>query len=249
MDRPFRRLRLKLVRAAFGALYGPLAWAYDLITAVFFAGEWARWQEAAAARLTGTAVLELGPGTGALAVRLLRTGCQYAGVEPSAPMLAVARRRLRTAGRPLGLVRGRAQALPFKDGTFDSVLTTFPTEYAVDPATWREVFRVLRPGGRWVVVYAGALRPVGVRRRLAALAQRLILGPAENPARPHLPEIWGFRIRFWEAPTAGGTAFGWEAARLLAPEVPVEVPAAEPEQNRVTVGAQEADAGPGGGLQ
>lgn len=249
MGNALRRLRLKLTRAAFDALYGPLARLYDLITVVFFAGEWARWQEAALGRLAGTKILELGPGTGALAVRLLGAGYDYTGLEPSVPMLAVARRRLRAAGRPLSLVRGRAQALPFKDRTFDSVLATFPTGYALDPATWREVFRVLRPGGRWVVVYAGALRPAGVRRRLALLAQRLILGPAEDTARPRLPEVPGFRVRFWEAQTPGGTALGWEAVRVLAAEVPVEVPPADPEQNRVAVGTEEADPGPGGGLQ
>jgi len=242
-----RSLRIKLLRTAFGSLYGPLARFYDLITVIFFAGEWARWQDAAAARLTGSRILELGPGTGALAVRLIGAGYDYTGLEPSPAMLAVARRRLRAFRGPAGLVRGRAQQLPFKDCSFDSVLATFPTEYALEPATWSEVLRVLRPGGRWVVVYAGALKPVGLRRRLAGLAQRLVLGPPDDAAEPALPEVPGFQVRFWEGPTPGGTAFGWEAVRTLPAEVPVELPAADAEQNRVPVGTEEADAGPGRG--
>ena len=242
------RLRLKLLRIAFGALYGPLAPVYDLITRLCFAGEWDRWQAAAAARLRGARVLELGPGTGALAARLVRSGLDYTGLEPSGPMLAVARRRLRASGGPFNLVRGRAQHLPFKAGTFDAVLATFPTEYALDPVAWSEVFRVLRPGGRWVVVYAGALNPTGLRRRLAGWLQRLVLGPpAEAP--PRLPETSGFSVAFWEAQTPGGQAFGWEAVRILPAEVAVEVSAADPEQDRVAVGAEQADPGPGGRLQ
>ena len=244
-----RSLRIKLLRTAFGSLYGPLARFYDLITFIFFAGEWARWQDAAAGRLTGHRILELGPGTGALGVRLVRAGYDYTGLEPSPAMLTVARRRLRAFRGPAGLVRGRAQQLPFKDQTFDSVLSTFPTEYALSPATWAEILRVLRPGGRWVVVYAGVLKPVGIRRRLAGLAQRLILGPSENAAQPELPTVPGFQVRFWEGSTPEGTAFGWEAVRILPAEVPVEVPAADSEQNGVAVGTEEADAGPGGGPQ
>ncbi len=244
-----RCLRVKLLRTAFGALYGPLARVYDLITVLFFAGEWARWQAVAAGRLAGPKILELGSGTGSLAVRLIAAGYDYTGLEPSPAMLGVGLRRLRAAGRPFNLVRGRAQQLPFKDQTFNSVLATFPTDYALDPATWAEVLRVLRPGGRWVVVYAGALKPFGLRRRLAGFAQRLILGPRENPAPPGLPGMPGFRVRFWEEATPGGVAFGWEATRVLPAEVPVEVPAADPEQNRVAVGTEETDADPGGGPQ
>jgi len=241
-----RRLRLRLLRLAFGALYGPLAPAYDLITRLCFAGEWDRWQDAAAARLVGGRILELGPGTGALAARLVRSGFDYTGLEPSGPMLALARRRLGQTGRPFNLVRGRAQGLPFKAGVFDAVLATFPTEYAVDPAAWSEVFRVLRPGGRWVVVYAGALSPRGLRGRLSAWVQRLALGPPDAPPRPPLPEVPGFSAACWEAQTPGGKAFGWEAVRTLAAEVAVEVPAADAEEDRVAVGAEQANPDGGG---
>jgi len=50
------------------------------------------------------------------------------------------------------LVQARAQALPFCDGCFDTTVASFPTEFIVEPATLRETARVVRPGGRLVVV-------------------------------------------------------------------------------------------------
>ena len=97
-----------------------------------------------------------------------------------------------------------------------------------------------------MVVYAGALRPLGLRARLVGWIQRLVLGPPGAPPRPRLPGVPGLSAAFWEAPTPGGKAFGWEARRTLAAEVAVEVSAAHSEQDRVAVGAEEADPGRGG---
>ena len=83
-----------------------------------------------------------------------------------------ARRKARRAG-PFRLARAAAQALPFPAAVFDGVVSTFPSEYIYDPATVREIRRVLRPGGRLVVVPAATLLPVdrtsGVLDRLADL--------------------------------------------------------------------------------
>ena len=64
----------------------------------------------------------------------------------------------RKAGLAVPLVRARAQALPFCDGSFDSVVATFPTEFILEPATLREAARVLRAEGRLVVVAWALLR-------------------------------------------------------------------------------------------
>ena len=63
----------------------------------------------------------------------------------------------RSAGLPVRLVRGRAQALPFRDGAFSGIAATFPTEFIVDPRTAREAARVLAPTGSVVVVAAALL--------------------------------------------------------------------------------------------
>jgi ubiquinone/menaquinone biosynthesis C-methylase UbiE len=67
-------------------------------------------------------------------------------------MAQIAARKLRARELPLTLARGRAQALPFPDETFDGVVSTFPAEFILERATVEEAIRVLRPGGRFVVV-------------------------------------------------------------------------------------------------
>src|SRR5262249_15323279 len=82
-------------------------------------------------------------------------------VDLSPQMVAATRSRL---GR-LGLLdratvlRARGQSLPFPDASFDSVVSTFPTEYIADPAALREIRRVPRPGGRLIVVLSAGLLP------------------------------------------------------------------------------------------
>jgi ubiquinone/menaquinone biosynthesis C-methylase UbiE len=50
------------------------------------------------------------------------------------------------------LIRGLAQQLPFRNGSFDTVIATFPAEYITDPRTLSEVKRCLSDGGRFIVL-------------------------------------------------------------------------------------------------
>ena len=108
----------------------------------------------------GENVLELGFGTGNeiadLADLVGETG-KVAGIDISAGMLAVTQRKL--AGKdvkaPLDLQVGDARQLPWGDGTFDAVYTSFTLELfplADIPAVLTECQRVLKPGGRLGVV-------------------------------------------------------------------------------------------------
>jgi SAM-dependent methyltransferase len=74
------------------------------------------------------------------------------------------------------VVEGRVQALPFADASFDSVVSTFPTEYIYDPAALRELARVLRPGGRLIIVIGAGLLPVGPVNFLLTLLHALVYG-------------------------------------------------------------------------
>jgi ubiquinone/menaquinone biosynthesis C-methylase UbiE len=97
-------------------------------------------------------VLEVAFGTGNLLIDLGRAGyCPY-GLELSPYMVGIARRRLKRRRLMIPLCRGRAQMLPFADESFDSIAVTFPTGFIYDPVSLREMDRVLRPGGKLVII-------------------------------------------------------------------------------------------------
>lgn len=91
-------------------------------------------------------VLEVGVGTGRIAVPVAPRVGRYAGVDLSAPMLA--RLAGKRAGLPIDLVRANAERLPFADGSFDAVVAVHVFHLIPD---WRAVLaeaaRVLAPQG------------------------------------------------------------------------------------------------------
>lgn len=96
----------------------------------------------------GTPVLELGIGTGRIAIPVAAEGARLWGLDLSAGMLATAAERAAAAGRRLTLVRGDAQQLPFVDWSFSAVLAVHVLHLLPD---WRsalaEIARVVGPGG------------------------------------------------------------------------------------------------------
>jgi ubiquinone/menaquinone biosynthesis C-methylase UbiE len=110
-------------------------------------------------RLAGTAggaVLEIGCGTGRIAIPLARGGVSLVGIDRSAPMLARASRRLRalgsTARRRLTLVRADMRALPFSAHHFSAVIAPYGVLQSLVRerdliATLASVAQVIRPGG------------------------------------------------------------------------------------------------------
>lgn len=183
----------RLLVRAFELLYGPLAGTYDTISTVAFAGEWRRWQREAVLLIDEGPVLELGAGTGDLLPHLAAAGLRPTGLDRSPAMLAQARRKLLRRSLAGVLVRGDARALPFPAATFGSVVATFPSGYILASETWREIERVLRPGGRAVVAIAGTLTPDTPGRAVRAALYRLLYGPA--PSRLTLPTPPGFAVR------------------------------------------------------
>lgn len=99
-------------------------------------------------------VLDVCTGTGLVATDIaMRKGCRVVGLDLSDRMIGQAQRNVQALHlAPLvDLVRGRAESLPFPDGSFDAVVFTFLLRYVPDPqATLRELSRVLRPGGQIV---------------------------------------------------------------------------------------------------
>ena len=74
------------------------------------------------------------------------------------------------------------QALPFADASFDSVVSAFPTEYISDPATLREIGRVLRPGGRLIIVLNAGLLPTSLLLWPLVALQELVYGRGASQA-------------------------------------------------------------------
>ena len=106
----------------------------------------------------GGPVLELGCGTGRIALPLGRAGVPLVGIDRSEPMLVRARRRVaRTrVGRTVRLVRGDIRALPFPPGTFPLVLAPYGVLQSLLrerdlAATLAAVHGVLEPGGMFGV--------------------------------------------------------------------------------------------------
>jgi ubiquinone/menaquinone biosynthesis C-methylase UbiE len=142
----------QLVSWGFRLLYNEMAWTYDGVSWLVSRGQWRAWQQAAIPFLIGHRILELAHGPGHMLLALETFGYQVTGLDLSPAMGRIAARRVGRAGAPVGLVRGRAEFLPFACEAFDGVLSTFPTEFLARQATIEAVFRVLRAGGRLVVV-------------------------------------------------------------------------------------------------
>jgi len=152
---------------------------YRFASTVPFAGQWRVWQRLVLPRLHGHDVLELGCGLGDLLADMLTEGYGCRAVEHSPQMVAAARATLRKrkVGQPTWIIQGSAQSLPFPDSTFDTVVSTFPSDYIYDPSTITEVARVLRPSGRVIVVLGANLLPVGFLQPLLVLIHMLVYGP------------------------------------------------------------------------
>jgi ubiquinone/menaquinone biosynthesis C-methylase UbiE len=95
-------------------------------------------------------VLEIGVGTG-LSFPHYTEVEELVGVDPSEPMLRRARRRAAELARDVTLVEAPAEALPFEDKSFDTVVSLAVLCTVDDPPrVLQEIRRVLRPGGRLV---------------------------------------------------------------------------------------------------
>ncbi|MBQ0988411.1 class I SAM-dependent methyltransferase [Streptomyces sp. F63] len=99
--------------------------------------------------VTGRRILDAGCGSGALSAALRDRGAAVTGIDASAGMLALARRRL---GDDADLhVADLRDRLPFDDGAFDDVVASLVLHYLEDwGPTLAEFRRVLRPGGRLI---------------------------------------------------------------------------------------------------
>ncbi|MDR1426635.1 MAG: class I SAM-dependent methyltransferase [Bifidobacteriaceae bacterium] len=108
----------------------------------------------------GRRVLEVGCGAAQGSRWTMTAGAHAVGLDFSRGMLRVGRELNRRTGIDVPLVLGDARALPFADGAFDLAFSAFGALAFVPElgAVHREVARVLRPGGRWVLATTHPMR-------------------------------------------------------------------------------------------
>lgn len=148
-----RRAWAAIVQTGFHFLYTLFAPGYDLVAWSVSKGDWQAWGRASLSHLKPGRVLELGSGPGHLLSDLADVAPLAVGVEVSAAMVTLAQPRRGRAA----LVRARAQALPFRDHAFTTVVSVFPAPYIAAPASLDNIERVLAQEGRLVIVDAAEL--------------------------------------------------------------------------------------------
>ena len=169
-----------------------IPWLYDGLCAVMERTGLAPFRRWIAAGARGR-TLDVGCGTGR-GLRFYGPGAQVVGIDPAGVSLARAARRI-SGSR---LVQASAEALPFREGVFDTVVSSFVFCSVPDPARGlAEVKRVLSPGGqlrmlehvrsrrRWKAAFQDRVQPVWTR---------LSGGCRPNRETERLVEAAGFTI-------------------------------------------------------
>jgi len=100
----------------------------------------------------GSAILEVAPGPGYLAIRLAQGGYCVSGLDISRTFVAIEQRNAQAAGVTVDFRLGSASQMPFDANTFDRVVCQAAFKNFTRPrAALNEMHRVLRPGGQTVI--------------------------------------------------------------------------------------------------
>ena len=184
------------------ALFDSIAVRYDLVNQVITLGQIGRWRERVAreaGRHKPRLVLDLGTGTGDLALAIARRTGQESpllGFDLSPEMMRLAQAKVRRRGLQgrISFVLADATALPLRDGAADCLVNAFFLRHLTRlPASFVELRRVLRVGGR--------------------IAFLELTRPTRSPFRP-LFRLWFNRV----VPLVGGWMSGNRQAYEYLPQ-------------------------------
>jgi SAM-dependent methyltransferase len=133
----------------------------------------------------GWRVLDVATGSGNAAIAAARHGATAVGVDYVPALLERGRRRAAAEGLPVELLEGDAEALPFRDASFDAVISVFGSMFAPDHAKAAgELLRVCRPGG---TIALASWTPDGFIGELFKVIGRHV----PPPAGVRSPMLWG----------------------------------------------------------
>ena len=142
----------------------------------------------------GERILDLSTGTGWTSRVVARRGANVIGVDIASALLDAARARADAESLPIRYHLGDAESLPFEDGEFDAVVSTFGIMFASRPeAAAGELARVCRKGGRIALT---TWLSDSTLFEMFEIMKRYMPPPSSPP--PRSPFEWGRTDRIWE---------------------------------------------------
>lgn len=146
----------------------------------------------------GERALDLGAGTGIYSIELAKKGAHVVGVDPSLDMLGFAKAKAIKQRRRISFIRADAKRLPFKDGSFDIIVSVCSLCFIKNPINaLKEAARVLRPKGRLVLAVLNKRSPWAVIRRAKGLFMETVYSKARFMSPAELEKLLadaGFQV-------------------------------------------------------
>ncbi len=143
-------------------MFSDIAPRYDLLNRLLSCGQDQYWRKRAVTRLSpqsGERFLDIATGTADVALEIIRNvpkgAVQVVGMDFSEKMLELARQKIDSLDKAnsIQLECGSAESLPFEDNSFDGTTTAFGIRNFFNIGrSLREMHRVLKPGGRCVIL-------------------------------------------------------------------------------------------------
>lgn len=142
----------QIFRCLYYLLYHQFSWAYDYVAALVSFGRWNTWVLQTLPYLSGQRILEIGFGPGHLLCTAIRNNIDITGIDESRQMVKRAAKSICALGYIPPIIHGDVCSLPFPARHFNQVVSTFPSEFILNPRVIAEIYRVLLPEGQLIIL-------------------------------------------------------------------------------------------------